>query len=246
MTRFFEFVLSRLVGATKHRGESLTQKERRAQEILVQNLDIRRRKTKEPIIVAFIGSVGSGKSSVAQELAYHIGGTVIEVDQIRVQLRKQSERYEGAQKIAENMVREVVTLRGSNAVLDSDFSKRMKRASLREKARRAGVRLVFVRTVCDRDEMIGRMIIAHYENRPEDFFGGASSLWKGNQQIRGAVVKIREWWRQTPHHYSWSSQGGGKWRLKILPVSIFAEIDTTDPDLWKQEVQKCAEKLLAM
>jgi len=47
--------------------------------------------TQTPVIVAIIGLVGSGKSSVAQELAKHIGATVIEGDDIRIELRKQME-----------------------------------------------------------------------------------------------------------------------------------------------------------
>lgn len=205
-------------------------------------LDIQKHKTDKPVIVAIIGLVGSGKSSVAQELAKHIGATVIESDAIRIELRKLGERYEKSRAIAENAALEVVKV-GGNVILDSDFVDEKKRASLREKARKAGVRLVFVRTHCDLDVMVGRILTATYHNRVDAFFGGAKSKWQGSKQLKGAVVKVREMWRRTPHHYRWVNQGGGKWVLKKFSFAIFAEIDTTNPDSWKREVEKCAKKL---
>jgi len=239
--RLTEFILPYIIGNMVHKREKLTQKEQRAQDSFLAKIDIKKRKTEKPVIVAIIGLVGSGKSSVAQELAKHIGATVIEGDDIRIELRKQSERYEKSRAIAENVAIEVVK-QGGNVVLDSDFVDEKKRASVREKARKAGVRLVFVRTYCDLDVMVGRVLTATYRNRVDDFFGGASSKWTGSEQSKGAAVKVREMWRRTPHHYRWVNQGGGKWVLKKFPFAIFAEIDTTD--LWKRDVEKCAKLLM--
>jgi len=239
--RLTEFILPYIIGNMVHKREKLTQKEQRAQDSFLAKIDIKKCKTEKPVIVAIIGLVGSGKSSVAQELAKHIGATVIEGDDIRIELRKQSERYEKSRAIAENVAIEVVK-QGGNVVLDSDFVDEKKRASVREKARKAGVRLVFVRTHCDLDVMVGRVLTATYRNRVDDFFGGASSKWTGSEQSKGAAVKVREMWRRTPHHYRWVNQGGGKWVLKKFPFAIFAEIDTTD--LWKRDVEKCAKLLM--
>jgi len=239
--RLTEFILPYIIGNMVHKREKLTQKEQRAQDSFLAKIDIKKCKTEKPVIVAIIGLVGSGKSSVAQELAKHIGATVIEGDDIRIELRKQSERYEKSRAIAENVAIEVVK-QGGNVVLDSDFVDEKKRASVREKARKAGVRLVFVRTYCDLDVMVGRVLTATYRNRVDDFFGGASSKWTGSEQSKGAAVKVREMWRRTPHHYRWVNQGGGKWVLKKFPFAIFAEIDTTD--LWKRDVEKCAKLLM--
>jgi len=206
-------------------------------------LNIKKCKTDNPIIVAVIGLVGSGKSSVAHELAKHIGATVIKGDDIRIELRKQSEQYEKSRVIAENATLEVVK-QGGNVILDSDFVDEKKRASVREKARKAGVHLVFVRTHCDLDVMVSRVLTATYHNLVDDFFGGAKSKWKGDEQSKGAAVKVREMWRRTPHHYRWVNQGGGRWKLKKFPFAIFAEIDTTDSDSWKREVGRCAKQLL--
>ena len=86
-----EFILPRIIGVMVHKREKLTKKERAAQDAFMAKLDIKKRKTEKPVIVAVIGLVGSGKSSVAQELAKHIGATVIEGDDIRIELRKQME-----------------------------------------------------------------------------------------------------------------------------------------------------------
>ena len=202
-----------------HKRETLAKKERAAQDAFMAALNIRKRRTKKPVIVAVIGLVGSGKSSVAQELARHIGATVINGDDVRLSLRKQNERYEQARAIAENAALEVVK-RGGSAILDSDFIDPKKRAGILEKARAAGVRLVFICTYADFDVMVGRALTADYRNSVDDFFGGASSQWKGSGQSKGAVVKIREMWRRTPHHYRWVNKGGGQWKIKNPPCEL--------------------------
>ncbi|MBI2624604.1 AAA family ATPase [Candidatus Parcubacteria bacterium] len=226
-----------------HKRETLTKKERTAEVAFTTKLAIKKRKTEKPVIVAIIGLVGSGRGSVAQELAKHIGATIIKSDDIRIELRKQGERYEKSRAIAENAAVEVVR-QGGNVILDSDFVDEKKRASVRAKAHKAGARLVFVRTHCDFDVMVGRVLTATYHNRVDDFFGGAKSKLQGSEQSKGAAVKVREMWRRTPHHYAWVNQGGGKWALKKFPLVIFAEIDTTDSDSWKRAVKKCAKRLL--
>lgn len=239
LARLKEAVLPRIIGAMVHKRERLTTKEQAAQKSFLAKLEVPKRKTGKPIIVALVGLIGSGKSSVAKELAERIGATVIEGDAIRVELRKQGERYERARAIAENVALEIIKQSG-NVILDSDFVDEKKRASLREKARKAGVRLVFIRTHCDLDVVVGRVLEAKYHDNVDDFFGGATSKWKGSEQSKGAAVKVREMWRRTPHHYRWINQVGGKWVLKKLPFTVFAEIDTTDEGEWKREVQKCA------
>ncbi len=227
-----------------HKHETLTKKEKIAQDIFIAKLELKKRKTKKPLIVAMIGLVGSGKSSVARELARHIGGTVVEGDNIRVELRKLGERYEQTRAIAENVALEIVS-QGGNVILDSDFIDAKKRASLREKARKAGVRVVFICTYADFDVMVGRALTTDYRSIADDFFGGASSKWEGSEQSKGAVVKIREMWRRSPLHYRWEHKAGGQWVIKNPPCTVLADIDTTSSSQWKREVEKCAKRLLA-
>lgn len=239
-----EVVFPSIIGVMVHKREKLTPKELTAQKDFLAKLGvIQKRKTDEPVIVAMIGLTGSGKSSVSQELGKLIGATVIEGDSIRIELRKQGERYDRARALAENVALEVVK-HGGNVILDSDFIDPKKRASIREKTRQANIRLVFICTYADLDVMIGRALTADYKNSVDDFFGGASSQWKGSEQSKGAVVKLREMWRRIPHHYRWENKVGGQWVIKNPPCKVLADIDTTDEKKWKEEVRKCADELL--
>lgn len=246
--RLTEAILPYIIRVMVHRKEVLSAKARKAQEAFIDelqsNIGLVKRRTRKPVVVAFFGLVGSGKSSVAQELARQIGGVVIEGDVIRVQLRKVSEKYLYVRQIAENAALEILK-RGSNVIFDADFADEKKRASLKAKVAKVGARVVFVRTYADPEVMLGRMLQASYRNSPDDFFGGAKTTWKeGTEQQRGAVIKFKETWRRTPHHYRWLNHGGGKWVLKKPPVSLLADIDTTNPILWKEEVSKLARKLI--
>lgn len=236
-----EKILGRVIDVVLRATETLTEKEQAAQEAFWGRLDLPQRKTQEPVIIAMIGLVGSGKSFVAKELAQLIGATVINADDIRVELRRRGERYERARAIAENIALEVLAY-GGNVIMDSDFIDIRKRAILREKARQAGVRLEFVCTYANPDVVLGRIITAKYS--PEDFFGGASCEWFGSDHERGAVVKLREMWRRTPLHYRWKNKGGGRWSLNNPPCKVLADIDTSDPASWRREVEKCAKSLL--
>ncbi len=240
INRLIEIILPFIIRYMVHKKETLTQKERRAQEVFLSSLQIKQRRTRRPVIVAMIGLVGSGKSSVAKELAGLIGTSIIEGDKIRVLLRKEGERYEGTRKIAENAALEIIK-RGGNVIMDSDYIDAKKRASLCAKAKKAKARLLFIRTYADYDVMAGRVNSAKYQSRPEDFFGGASSIWNG--EGKGAVVKLREMWRRTPNHYRWENKVGGRWILKKLPFKVFAMVDTTDAKKWQTEIGKITYKL---
>lgn len=227
--------------AQKHTG--LSPKERVAQDAFVAKLVIKKRKTREPTAVALVGLVGSGKSSVARELARHTGATVIAGDAVRVELRERGVGYGHVRAIVEHAATEVLKC-GGNVVLDSDFIDVQKRADIRKAVRKLNANLVFACTYCDFDVAVGRALAATYRDRAGNFFGSASSTWKGSEQIKGAVVKIREMWRRTPLHYRWVSRGGGRWIIKNPPVSVLADIDTTDGTAWKRAVAECAKKLL--
>ena len=232
-----EFVPMRIIRIMVARKRRINRKERAAQDAFIAKIGIKKPKTDKPIIVAIIGLVGSGKSSVAHDLAEHIGATVIAGDDIRIELHKQSAGYEQAYAIAENVAIEVAK-QGGNIILDSDFVDAKKRASVREKAHAAGIRLIFIRTVCDFDVMSQRI----RENDPGEFFRRAST--KSTAPDHGKDVKFREMTRRKPHHYHWINRGGGQWILKQFPFAIFAEIETTDTNSWKRAVRKCAKQLL--
>ncbi len=198
------------------------------------------RKSKQPVVIAMLGLVGSGKSSVANELAPLIGATVVNADVIRVFLRKNSEPYKYVRQIAENAA-VVILARGGNVVLDSDMADEKKRVSLRLKVLKAGARLFFIRTSADPHVMLGRMVTAPYD----EFFGGAKTNWKdGTPEQTSAVIKIGEALRRIPHHYKWVNEGGGKWVLKKRRfMSLLADIDTTEPKKWKVKVAQIAREI---
>lgn len=247
LERLIEAVLTVIMRVMPEKA--LPQKALRAQHLYIAGLDIKKRKTKKAFVVALYGLVGSGKSSVAEELAGHIGGTVIEGDAIRIQLRKAKERYRVGRhsyvrQISEDAALEVLK-RGGNVIFDADFADERKRAALRAKLAKIGAKLVFVRTYAEADVVFGRIVSADYQNSLDDFFGGAKTVWKGGTvQQKGAMIKFKEAWRRTPQHYRWSSEGGGKWILKKPPVRLLADIDTTDPIAWKEKVANLAQRLV--
>lgn len=234
------FLLS-LVIKIYHKMESLTLTEKLAWKDYLNNLKIvESKKTKQSVIIGIIGLTGSGKTTIAKEMASLIGATVVSGDDIRVCLRKQKEKYDNARLIAENVAMEIIR-KGGNVIVDSDFIDRKKRVSLKEKAKKVGAKVIFIRTYADLDVMIGRIVEEKHENIPDDFFGGASSAWQGSN--KGSVVKLREMYRRLWHHYRWVNEVGGKWLLKKVQFKVFAEIDTADKDKWKQEVKVITERI---
>lgn len=194
-----------------------------------------RRAAKKPVIIAIVGLVGSGKSSVAKYLAKLIGAKVISANAIRVALRKQNKGYGRVRIIVEQEALSAIK-KGKNIILDSDFSDSAKRRGLETKAKKAA-KIVYIRTYSNRDIIIGRLLNARYT--PNDLYGGASTDWPGKN--KGAVVALREMLRRTPHHYKWSVVGGGKFELRKLPIKFLAEIDTGKN--WQQKVRQAAKKL---
>ncbi len=205
----------------------------------LRGLKIARRKTKRLVAVVMIGLVGSGKSSVARAIAAEIGGTVIEADAIRMKLRDLGAGYDKVRQIAEAAAREVFARRG-NLVIDSDFVDGARRKSAAAFLRKAGARIYYVRVIAEGDIMIGRTVY----NAPSLFFRGATTNWRGSERERGAVVKLREFWRRTPRHYIWNPKSGGNWKLKPIAASIAATIDTTDGKSWRKAAARLAKKLI--
>jgi len=216
-----------------HKMEKLTKAEEEAKEKYIASLYIPRQKNEKQVVVAMVGLIGSGKSSVAKVLANKLQAVTIEGDAIRIFLRKYGADYAKARKIAEDVTVHLVG-QGCSVVLDSDFIDSKKRASIREVVKKTNARLLFVRTYCDYDVSAGRIIEAKYEQ--SNFFGGAGSLYEG--KFKAAVVKLRELWRRTPLHYSWRNEGVGRFELRKLPFKITAEVDTTtDREVWSKDVE---------
>lgn len=221
--------------------KKLTPSEEKAASVFLASLHFPKRKTRRQIMVAMLGVSGSGKSTIARAIAAKIGATVIEKDLIRIALRKARASYDNADVISRRAMMEALG-RGSNVALDSDHVKDRENRTLAAAAKALKVQLVFVRVCMDLDVMIGRILAEKHQAMPENFFGGASTIWQGEKELRGNVVKMREMIRRLPHHYRWTSQGGGKWMLKQRSW-VFAEIDATDRKEWQKAVKILAAKL---
>lgn len=200
---------------------------------LVRGLRISRRRTKQPVILGFIGVTGSGISTIARELGRMLGWSVIEKNKIRVKLREEGPGFRPAStdEIAYAMLTKVMRERG-NAILDSDAVERQKRRRLERFARRYGVRVAYLHVICDRDVMLERMLRANYNPKTDIF--------------KRAAIALREHCRRYPWHYRWSSAEGGRYTLRRPPVKVLATLDTTDPERWHKRLRVLARRLRRM
>ena len=181
-------------------------------------------KTKEPVLIAMIGLVGSGKSTVAKFVASKIGAKLLSGDKIRLQLRKEGKSYDQKGQIMESEALKALKM-GRSVILDSDHISSIE--ELEKKCLERNIKLFTLYVTCDPDIAIGRII----NSRVEQFFKGASSSWIGAR--KGAVVKLREMWRRTPLHFNWSPEKGGKWTPNTATSDKFFHIDTTDESKWQ-------------
>jgi predicted kinase len=218
---------------------NLTPKEKKVLEGLVKKLRVPKRKTDTHCAVGMVGLVGAGVSSVARELARHIGAVVIDADDVRIALRKQKLGYGRVREIVLELVEQVL-VQGGNVVIDSDHIDSDKRNKLKKVAKDRGAEVYFVRTVCNPEVMLGRMMTEHHGSASKDLFQASETGWRG--KYGAAVDKLREFWRRTPLHYFWNSEGGGHWVSKSMSF-VYAETDTTDGKKWKTEVKQVVGRL---
>ncbi len=199
-----------------------------ARKAFMETITFPKRETNSAVMVGIIGLVGSGKSTIAQALAQIIGATVIENDLIRLALRKEGMPYKYVWEIALESAYTALE-RESNIVFDADLVKPMQRDHLSKAAYAAGASAIFIRTICDYDVIIGRVLEDARDNKIGELFAWAKFGWHGNtsRQEFAAAVKLKEMFRRTGHHYDWVPDGGGKLIPKSFPPDIMA-IDTTD------------------
>lgn len=235
-----ERILPRFMSALLHPLERLSPQERSAFDECLRDVPVAPGDQKTPVVIAMIGLVGSGKSTVAKALAKELNAIIVEGDAIRVKLRKLGARFDHARLIAELLAMEFVERR-QNVILDSDFIDDDKRASLRARFANNAVHLQFVRVVCEFDIAMGRIMTANFKQHPDDFFGGADSAWTAPNS--GSVVKLREMMRRLPNHYAWYSDGGGRWSPRDLPFRVDETINTSDEDVATEAIRAYAKRL---
>lgn len=193
----------------------------------IGSLKILHRKTKNPVVVALVGLIGSGKSSVAKALSPLIGATIISGDAIRVALKKMEQNYNPVQNITMKAMAAVLKV-GGNVIIDSDFVDLKKRKDFIKNLRMLNAGIIYLRIFADIDIMIERLIKAKY-NPDRDLF-------------KNAAIAIREMWRRTPYHYNWSPAGGGRFALKKIKIPFIDRIDTTTPE-WHKKIRETAAKI---
>ncbi|MBI2055154.1 MAG: ATP-binding protein, partial [Candidatus Sungbacteria bacterium] len=162
-------------------------------------------KTNNPVVVAIVGAIGSGKSTIARELKKHLGWAVTSRDKIRVMLREKGRGF-NPQKVNEVNFAMLASIlkNGGNVILDSDAVIRAKRKKLEKFARMFRAKVVYLRLICDPDVMLERILHSRY-NPKTDLF-------------KNAVVALHEHIRRLPWHYRWSEADGGKFVLRGLHI----------------------------
>ena len=200
------------------------------------------KKHPKPVLVGMVGLVGSGKSTVAKEIAKHLKAEIIWQDGIRLAFRRRRGSYRTAEvdREADRLLGQVLR-EGRNAVDDGDAVSTRNQKRLARLAKRYGARLLFVRVICASDVVFGRIVSTP---RADPYFAGASSLFRGSPKAKAIAVKLRELWHRTPLHYTWSiPRESSRWTLKLLPHRFTAMIDTSHEG-WKRGIASIARVIL--
>lgn len=219
--------------------EELSKKERAVLESVFQSIKVPKKKSGRKLLVGMIGLVGSGKTLVAQKLARELGAAVVSADAIRIALRKKKTGFDNTREIMFGVIAKILA-DGGSVVADSDFAVSGKRNDFKKVGKDGDAVVYYVRTVRDPDVLIGDTITKRFGTKQNDLFAGAATNWKGNK--KPAVVKLREMWRRTPHHYSWSHDDGGQWVQKTIP-QVYATVDTTKVSTVPKQVREVAKRL---
>lgn len=171
-----------------------------------------------PILFLMSGVVGSGKTTVARLLARRYRAALVRTDDIRVYLKKYSDK----RPYIKPMAREVAKLLlagGINVVCDADVLP-AEQVRLRKLAKQGGVRVFSIRVICDPQVIIERFLVA-----------------KPNKHAHGSAAHaIYEFWRRSPFHYCWSSSNGGRFEIIVHPADF--TVDTTKKSLISRQMNK--------
>lgn len=127
-------------------------------------------RVQQPFVIALIGPVGSGKTYVAEILARRLGARHINTDAIRVALRKRGQSESHAIAIAHRLQRGLIGT-GKSLVLDHDIVNPVRRRELRERLRRFGARIYFLRIQTPERLILARLRRKRYTSR--DLFRNA-------------------------------------------------------------------------
>lgn len=128
------------------------------------------RGAKRPFLIAFLGSVGSGKSYVARVLAKKIGAAHIRTDDIRVMLRRQGKSYSRASRLAKSL-QERTLLCGQSVIADFDAVLAKRRMELKKLAEKYGAKMVVIQVKTPKKLVLARLRRHRYTR--DDLFQNA-------------------------------------------------------------------------
>jgi predicted kinase len=177
-----------------------------------------------PRLFILIGQVGAGKSSVAKYIAKKIkSAAIVSANDIRLRLRKVQNSYAGDRAVGEFVIYGLLN-RGYTVIADSDHGDERKRKSLLARVKGIpNLEVHYIRVHADYD-VLAQRIFEKTKYEGETIYSVAAE--KSKERVSSAVIRLREFWRRTPHHYDWVEQGGGQWKLKKPPVKLLADLDT--------------------
>ena len=192
-----------------------------------------------PKLFVLIGLVGAGKSSVAKHIAEKENGTVIvNANDIRLRLRKIQNSYANDRLVGELTILGLLN-RGYSVVADSDHGDERKMKSLLSQVKDVqDLEVHYIRVHAD-FEVIAQRAIDKTASEGETIYSVA--VEKSNDKISPATIRLREFWRRTPHHYDWIEEIGGQWKLKEPTLSLLADLDTGGD--WEKELDKALATL---
>lgn len=98
---------------------------------------------KQPILIAFIAPVGSGKTHIARILAKKLNAVHVRTDDVRVELRKQGKGYFRAPQMAKEMIHNTLQ-KGMSVISDFDAVLPKRRKELCGLAKKYGARCFFI------------------------------------------------------------------------------------------------------
>jgi len=177
-----------------------------------------------PKLFVLIGQVGAGKSSVARYIAGKIESAVIvNANDIRLRLRKVQNSYVGDRAVGEFVIHGLLN-QGNTVIADSDHGDERKRKSLLARVKGIpNLEIYYIRVHAGYD-ILAQRIFEKTKYEGETIYSVAADNSK--ESVSPAIIRLREFWRRTPHHYDWVEQGGGQWKLKKPPVKLLVDLDT--------------------
>ena len=188
------------------------------------------------------GLVGSGKSTVAKEIAKAVDAVIISSDLERRKFQKRSASF-SAKKI-KNTVRQKYKAelkRSEKIIIDADHFRPEDRKLLKKVASQHKAKVLYVNVVCDIDIAIGRLLKLDYVKN-DSWFVEASTTFKAGKNDRARAIRLRDMMRRIPHHYTWTAERGGTWTPK---KSSFASIhiNTSSSEEYRKQLKEAIKTI---